>query len=212
MKMGDLDNNNTSNITKDGVPSDALLPTKSGNFRVRVTMDEEGKEHSLLYIGLDSTNIPIVRVHSECLTGDAFESLRCDCGPQLRYSMGRIQEDKCGAIAYLRQEGRGIGLHAKIKAMALQDGGMSTLDANLALGLPADDRDYAIAAKMFLELGCKKVRLMTNNPEKVKGLQDNGIQVVERIPIVTGLCEHNRYYLETKRKRMGHLLETSQSG
>ena len=188
------------------VESDALLPTEAGNFRVRVTVDDDGKEHSLMYTGLDSTSIPLIRIHSECLTGDAFGSLKCDCGPQLKHAMDCIQEEGCGAIVYLRQEGRGIGLHAKIKAYALQDRGLDTLDANLALGLPADGRDYEIAAKMLLEMGIDEVRLMTNNPHKINGLKQHGIRVHERVPHITGVGEKNKHYLETKGKRMGHLL------
>ncbi len=188
------------------VESDALLPTEAGNFRVRVTVDDDGKEHSLMYTGLDSTSIPLIRIHSECLTGDAFGSLKCDCGPQLKHAMDCIQEEGCGAIVYLRQEGRGIGLHAKIKAYALQDRGLDTLDANLALGLPADGRDYEIAAKMLLEMGIDEVRLMTNNPHKINGLKRHGIRVHERVPHITGVGEKNKHYLETKGKRMGHLL------
>ena len=191
---------------KYSIESDAHIPTEAGNFRVRVTVDQKGKEHSLLYTGLDSTSIPLIRIHSECLTGDAFGSLKCDCGPQLRHAMNRIQEEGCGAIVYLRQEGRGIGLHAKIKAYALQDLGLDTLDANLALGLPADGRDYKIAAQMLLEMGIDKVRLMTNNPHKISGLMEHGVRVIERVPHITGVGENNKHYLETKGKRMGHLL------
>ncbi len=189
----------------DMVESDAMLPTESGNFRVRVKVDQ-GKEHSLLYTGLNSTTIPLVRIHSECLTGDAFGSLKCDCGPQLKRAMETIQSEGSGAIVYLRQEGRGIGLHAKIKAYALQDQGMDTLDANLALGHPADGRDYSIAAKILLENGIDKVRLMTNNPHKIEGLEKHGVKVVERIPHITGVGEENKHYLETKGRRMGHMI------
>ena len=159
-----------------------------------------------MYTGLDSPSIPLIRIHSECLTGDAFGSLKCDCGPQLKHAMDCIQEEGCGAIVYLRQEGRGIGLHAKIKAYALQDRGLDTLDANLVLGLPADGRDYEIAAKMLLEMGIDEVRLMTNNPHKINGLKRHGIRVYERVPHITGVGEKNKHYLETKGKRMGHLL------
>ncbi len=189
----------------DMVESDAMLPTESGNFRVRVKVDQ-GKEHSLLYTGLNSTTIPLVRIHSECLTGDAFGSLKCDCGPQLKRAMETIQSEGSGAIVYLRQEGRGIGLHAKIKAYALQDQGMDTLDANLALGHPADGRDYSIAAKILLENGIDEVRLMTNNPHKIEGLEKHGVKVVERIPHITGVGEENKHYLETKGRRMGHMI------
>ena len=189
------------------VESDAFLPTESGNFRIAITPDDRGMEHALLYVdGFSESSNPLVRIHSECLTGDAFHSLKCDCGAQLKKSMKRIQDEGAGAIVYLRQEGRGIGLEAKIQAYALQDRGYDTLDANLALGLPADARDYEIAATMLKKKGVKSVRLMTNNPLKVKGLRDNGIEVSDRVSHVTGLCESNRDYLNTKKMRMGHLL------
>tara|TARA_Y100000287_G_scaffold107574_1_gene86222 strand:+ start:355 stop:969 length:615 start_codon:yes stop_codon:yes gene_type:complete len=190
------------------IEADAFLPTEIGNFRVRVTTDAEGNEHSLLYTGdISSAESPLVRIHSECLTGDAFGSMKCDCGPQLREAMKKIQQAGCGAVVYLRQEGRGIGLHSKIQAYALQDIGYDTLDANLALGLPADSRDYKIAARMLTEAGVKKVRLMTNNPLKIKGLRDNGIEVDRRVEHITGVSLENINYLSTKGKRMGHILD-----
>ena len=190
------------------IEADAYLPTEYGNFRVSVTMDEAGKEHSLLYVGdISSAEAPLVRIHSECLTGDAFGSMKCDCGPQLKAAMKKIQETGCGAIVYLRQEGRGIGLHSKIEAYALQDIGYDTLDANLALGLPADARDYRIAAQMLSDAGVKKVRLMTNNPLKIEGLRVNGIEVDFRIEHISGVSIENIDYLSTKRKRMGHILD-----
>ena len=190
------------------VESDAYLPTESGNFRIAVTPDERGMEHALLYVeGFSKSVNPLIRIHSECLTGDAFHSLKCDCGAQLKKSMELIQKEGAGAIVYLRQEGRGIGLESKIQAYALQDKGYDTLDANLALGLPADARDYEIAATMLKKKDVTRVRLMTNNPLKVKGLRDNGIEVSDRVSHVTGLCESNRDYLNTKKMRMGHLLE-----
>lgn len=190
------------------VEADAHLPTESGNFRIRVTEDENGLEHCLLYTGdLTSGKIPLIRIHSECLTGDAFGSLKCDCGPQLKSSLKQIQEEGCGAVVYLRQEGRGIGLNSKIKAYALQDCGYDTLDANLALGLPADGRTYGIAARMLKEVGVKSVRLMTNNPLKINGLEDNGILVKDRIAHISGVSVENLGYLKTKRERMGHVLE-----
>ena len=190
------------------VESDAFLPTESGNFRIAVTPDERGMEHALLYVeGFSKSVNPLIRIHSECLTGDAFHSLKCDCGAQLKKSMELIQKEGAGAIVYLRQEGRGIGLESKIQAYALQDKGYDTLDANLALGLPADARDYEIAATMLKKKDVTRVRLMTNNPLKVKGLRDNGIEVSDRVSHITGLCESNRDYLSTKKMRMGHLLE-----
>lgn len=190
------------------IEADAFLPTEIGNFRVRVTTDAEGNEHSLLYTGdISSAESPLVRIHSECLTGDAFGSMKCDCGPQLREAMKKIQQAGCGAVVYLRQEGRGIGLHSKIQAYALQDIGYDTLDANLALGLPADSRDYKVAARMLTEAGVKKVRLMTNNPLKIKGLRDNGIEVDRRVEHITGVSFENINYLSTKGKRMGHILD-----
>lgn len=190
------------------IEADAFLPTELGNFRVRVTTDAEGNEHSLLYTGdISNAESPLVRVHSECLTGDAFGSMKCDCGPQLKEAMKKIQEAGCGAVVYLRQEGRGIGLHSKIQAYALQDIGYDTLDANLALGLPADARDYKIAARMLVDAGVKKVRLMTNNPLKIQGLRENGIEVDRRVEHITGVSIENINYLSTKGKRMGHILD-----
>ena len=198
-----------SQITKiNNVESDAFLPTESGNFRIAVTPDERGMEHALLYVeGFSKSVNPLVRIHSECFTGDAFHSLKCDCGAQLKKSMELIQKEGAGAIVYLRQEGRGIGLESKIQAYALQDRGYDTLDANLALGLPADARDYEIAATMLKKKNVTSVRLMTNNPLKVKGLRDNGITVSDRVSHISGLCESNRDYLNTKKARMGHLLD-----
>ena len=198
-----------SQITKiNNVESDAFLPTESGNFRIAVNPDERGMEHALLYVeGFSKSVNPLVRIHSECLTGDAFHSLKCDCGAQLKKSMELIQKEGAGAIVYLRQEGRGIGLESKIQAYALQDRGYDTLDANLALGLPADARDYEIAATMLKKKNVTSVRLMTNNPLKVKGLRDNGITVSDRVSHISGLCESNRDYLNTKKARMGHLLD-----
>ena len=202
----------TIQLRKDAEPieieADAYLPTESGNFRVRVTRDSNGKEHALLYTGdISNGDAPLVRIHSECLTGDAFGSMKCDCGPQLEAAMRKIQEEGCGAIVYLRQEGRGIGLHSKIQAYALQDIGYDTLDANLALGLPADAREYGMAAKMLKEAGVKKVRLMTNNPLKIQGLRNNGIHVERRIEHISGVSLENIHYLSTKGKRMGHILD-----
>ena len=189
------------------VNADALLPTKFGEFRIRAFHDlDNNKEHALLYLE-DPSKTPLVRVHSECLTGDAFGSLRCDCGPQLEASMKEIQEHGCGAIVYLKQEGRGIGLYAKMQAYALQDKGLDTLDANLQLGLPADARTYEMAAKMLKSIGYDELFLLTNNPEKRLQLIENGIDVKDRVPILIVPSEHNLSYLRTKASRMGHLLE-----
>jgi len=187
--------------------AEAVLPTKLGEFRIRAFRDpSSGKEHCVLFVGDLSQGTPLVRIHSECLTGDAFGSQRCDCGPQLEASMKAVQEAGHGAIVYLRQEGRGIGLYAKMQAYALQDEGYDTLDANLALGLPADARRYDFAAEMLYSMGVTDLELVTNNPDKRQQLLDNGINVVNRVPIVVGQCAHNRSYLSTKASRMGHIL------
>ena len=195
--------------TSQNVAADAKLPTKFGDFRIRAFPDPTtGKEHAALYAGdLHGDRIPLVRVHSECLTGDAFSSLKCDCGPQLKRALDGIQENGVGMVVCLRQEGRGIGLAAKIQAYALQDRGYDTLDANLLLGHPGDARDYSIAAEMLQAMGVSRVRLLTNNPLKYRALKENGIKVVERIEHIDGVGPHNREYLSTKAARMGHLIE-----
>ena len=191
------------------IESDSFLPTEFGNFRIRVFVGPDGKEHSTLYIGdiSNPNNTPLIRIHSECLTGDAFGSLKCDCGPQLQSAMRRIQDEGCGAIVYLRQEGRNIGLYSKIQAYALQDQGHDTLDANLLLGLPADGRTYDIAAEMLKDLGVSRIRLMTNNPLKINGLIENGINVEQRLEHVAGISNFNSQDLATKGTRLGHLLD-----
>jgi GTP cyclohydrolase II len=150
----------------------------------------------------------LMRVHSECLTGDAFSSLRCDCGPQLDAALQAIVENGWGCLLYLRQEGRGIGLHAKIQAYHLQDRGADTLDANLILGHPADGRDYKIAATMLNDLEINEVALLTNNPDKVKQLEEHGIVVTETVPLVAGIGQDNLQYLQTKVERMGHTIDS----
>jgi len=149
----------------------------------------------------------LVRLHSECLTGDAFGSSRCDCGPQLKAAMKAVVDRGYGCILYLRQEGRGIGLHAKIQAYHLQDQGADTLDANLMLGLPGDGRDYKIAASMLEALGIPSIELLSNNPDKAAQLESYGIDVAFRTPLVVGIGEANRAYLETKVERMGHTID-----
>ena len=188
------------------VPADARLPTEHGDFRIRVFHeDTTGLDHVALTLGdMIGPDPVLVRVHSECLTGDALGSLRCDCGPQLETALQRIHEVGWGCLVYLRQEGRGIGLHAKIQAYNLQDRGADTLDANLLLGHPADARDYRIAEKILVAVGVESVCLLTNNPDKVIQLQNLGVDVVERLPLVAGVSEDNREYLSTKVERMGH--------
>lgn len=188
------------------VPADARLPTEYGDFRIRVFHeDTTGLDHVALTLGdMIGPDPVLVRVHSECLTGDALGSLRCDCGPQLETALQRIHEVGWGCLVYLRQEGRGIGLHAKIQAYNLQDQGADTLDANLLLGHPADARDYRIAEKILVAVGVESVCLLTNNPDKVIQLQNLGVDVVERMPLVAGVSEDNREYLSTKVERMGH--------
>ena len=195
--------------------SKAKLPTAHGEFDIHVFENEEKQEHVMLTCGLpldqDSNKNaqqppPLVRIHSECLTGDAFSSLKCDCGPQLNATMQAIQAEGCGAILYLRQEGRGIGLTNKIRAYALQDQGHDTLDANLLLGLPGDARTYEMCKPMLDHVGITKLRLLTNNPNKLSYLEQLGFEVVERIPLVVGLNPYNADYLATKRERMGHYL------
>ena len=184
------------------------LPTAHGEFIISVFQDPETKEeHVALSVGLDqfSDEPTLVRIHSECLTGDAFSSLKCDCGPQLNATMELIQQQGRGAILYLRQEGRGIGLTNKIRAYALQDQGHDTVDANLLLNLPADARRYDMTTIMLKQLGIQKVKLITNNPNKIQSLKKLGINVVDRLPLVVGKNPFNEAYLRTKRDRMDHM-------
>ena len=169
------------------------------------------KEHIVLTLGdIDNGEPVLARVHSECLTGDALFSLRCDCGAQLQAALKAIAEEGRGALLYLRQEGRGIGLLNKIKAYKLQDQGSDTVEANEQLGFGADMRDYSICKVMLEHLNIKQVRLMTNNPRKVAALTDQGVDVVERIPLQTGKNPHNAKYLETKAGKLGHLMDHHQ--
>jgi GTP cyclohydrolase II len=188
------------------VPADARLPTIHGDFRIRIFHEQEsGFDHVALTLGdMCGPDPVLIRVHSECLTGDALGSVRCDCGPQLNAALEAIQAHGWGCLLYLRQEGRGIGLHAKIQAYNLQDKGADTLDANLMLGLPGDARDYRIASRMLTAIGISKVNLLTNNPDKVEQLQKFGIEVIERKQLVAGVGDENREYLATKAERMGH--------
>ena len=149
----------------------------------------------------------LVRVHSECLTGDVFGSIRCDCGQQAALALQAINKEGSGVFLYMRQEGRGIGIHNKLKAYNLQDNGLDTVDANLSLGFPADLRHYGVGAQILVELGVRKLKLMTNNPKKVVGLENYGLELTERVPINVEPNEQNREYLETKRLKLGHLIE-----
>ena len=191
------------------VPSEAFLPTGFGDFRIQVFHeDATGLDHVALTLGdMQGPDPVLVRIHSECLTGDVFNSTRCDCGPQLHAALNAIVEKGWGVLVYLRQEGRGIGLHAKIQAYHLQDEGADTLDANLMLGLPADGRTYTVAGEMLNGLGIESVDLLTNNPEKVSQLEQQGINIAKRTPLIVGVTEQNRTYLTTKRERMGHLID-----
>ncbi|GHC24450.1 GTP cyclohydrolase-2 [Kushneria pakistanensis] len=169
--------------------------------------DETGKDHIVLTLGDVADGEPVLgRVHSECLTGDALFSMRCDCGYQLQTALKRIAEEGRGALLYLRQEGRGIGLLNKIRAYHLQDGGADTVEANEALGFEADMRRYDICIPMLEQLGITRLRLMTNNPRKVLALQSAGIEISERVPLTTGLNAHNEQYLSTKAGKLGHMM------
>ncbi|WP_105614376.1 bifunctional 3,4-dihydroxy-2-butanone-4-phosphate synthase/GTP cyclohydrolase II [Vallitalea okinawensis] len=189
--------------------SEASLPTKYGEFIIKGYEHPVTKAHHIALIKGDLTDTApvLTRIHSECLTGDVLGSSRCDCGSQLEAALKIIAEEGRGVLLYLRQEGRGIGLVNKIKAYALQDEGLDTVEANLHLGFDEDLRDYQVAVDMYKDLGISKIKLMTNNPEKIKGLEDGGIEVTERVPIEVGIGEHNHFYLETKKEKMQHMLE-----
>lgn len=184
------------------------MPTKHGDFKAYGYVNKVNGEHHVALVKGDIAKADkvLVRVHSECLTGDAFGSLRCDCGQQLDEALQRINEEGCGVLLYMRQEGRGIGLINKLRAYNLQDGGMDTVEANLALGFKADQRDYGIGSEILADLGVKKLRLMTNNPEKIAGLKGFGLEIVERVPIEMNHNEKNIAYMKTKCSKMGHLL------
>ena len=187
----------------------AKLPTPWADFSVIGFEDEEkGEEHLLIYLG-DLGDESLLRIHSQCLTGDALFSLRCDCGPQLAMALEHIASEGRGMVIYMAQEGRGIGLVNKIRAYELQDEGLNTVEANEKLGFAADERDYSYCKEMLSSVGVSSVRLMTNNPAKIKGLEDVGIQVSERIAIETLPTEENKSYLEVKSKQMGHMLKGS---
>ncbi|WP_029895484.1 bifunctional 3,4-dihydroxy-2-butanone-4-phosphate synthase/GTP cyclohydrolase II [Desulfohalovibrio reitneri] len=188
---------------------EAKLPTCFGEFNIRAfDSTSDGRTHIALTLGdVDDGDPVLVRVHSECLTGDVFASMRCDCGPQLHTAMRRVQEEGRGVILYMRQEGRGIGLANKIKAYHLQDKGMDTVQANEELGFAPDMRDYGTGAQILVALGVRKMRLLTNNPKKMVGLEGYGLEITERVSIECEACDLNLRYLETKRDKMGHLLD-----
>ncbi|ROV57280.1 GTP cyclohydrolase II [Neisseria chenwenguii] len=183
------------------------LPTEWGVFTMHGFEEPGGQEHIALTMGDFSDGLPVLsRIHSECLTGDALFSKKCDCGPQLKAAMQAVQQEGRGVIVYLRQEGRGIGLINKIRAYHLQDGGADTIEANLKLGLPVDARDFTLAKHIYDYLGVRAVKLLTNNPEKIQTLSDAGINVSERIALQVGENAENEQYLQTKAEKLGHML------
>lgn len=184
----------------------AKLPTSHGHFNVRVVKPSCGTEHVIIYKGsIENADILDVRVHSECLTGEVFESLRCDCDQQLDWALDHIEALGLGMVIYLRQEGRGIGLFNKIQAYALQDSGLDTVEANQELGFPSDLRTYEIAADILKTLGIHSINLMTNNPRKVDALRKHGIEIMRRIPILIEPNDHNKHYLKVKGDKLNHL-------
>jgi len=188
--------------------AEATLPTDFGDFKIIIHENDIDKlDHIALICGdIKGKKDVLVRVHSECITGDAFASMRCDCGTQLHQAMKQIAEEGDGVVLYMRQEGRGIGLKNKIKAYHLQDKGMDTVDANAELGFAPDLRDYGIGAQILKDLELSTIRLLTNNPRKIIGLEGYGLEVTSRVPLVITPHEKNRFYLETKRKKMEHIL------
>ena len=194
--------------------TETVMPTRFGEFRAvayKSLIDPD--EHLALVLGDIETPEPVlVRVHSQCVTGDVFGSLRCDCGEQIEQALQRIGEEGRGVLLYMRQEGRGIGLHNKMRAYALQDEGMDTVEANHALGFPADRRDYGIGMQILVDLGIREMRLLTNNPGKRAGLEGYGLKAVERIPIIVKPNSYNLRYLKTKQKKLGHLLKIESDG
>jgi 3,4-dihydroxy 2-butanone 4-phosphate synthase/GTP cyclohydrolase II len=211
LKIASIKDLITYRIAKDTIVelvSSAHLPTKHGKFTIQVYRNlKDGIEHvAMIKEPLDPNRLTLTRIHSECLTGDILHSIRCDCGAQLDIAMQKIAEQG-GVLLYLRQEGRGIGLANKIKAYSLQDQGLDTVEANHHLGFEADQREYAIAAHILRLLDIDKVRLLTNNPRKIDGLMDHGVEVVERLPLLVDASEENVHYLQTKRDKLGHLFD-----
>jgi 3,4-dihydroxy 2-butanone 4-phosphate synthase/GTP cyclohydrolase II len=185
----------------------AMLPTKYGMFRVAIYKSLiDNSEHTVLFVGDIRKQKIMVRVHSQCLTGDTFFSLKCDCGEQLKQSMRMIGREGRGVIIYLNQEGRGIGLSDKIKAYSLQEKGHDTVEANLCLNLPADARDYTLAAEILDDLGVREIVILTNNPDKIGQLKKKGIKIISRMPLETKPNKFNKKYLIAKKLKLGHLL------
>jgi GTP cyclohydrolase II len=191
------------------VAAQAALPTKFGKFSIYGFEGRGPQEEAVALVrgNLQGRVAPLVRVHSQCLTGDVLTSLRCDCRAQLELSLKKISEAPSGVLLYLPQEGRGIGLMNKLRAYELQDGGMDTVEANESLGFAADTREYDFPAKILKKLGATRIRLLSNNPDKIKQLESAGISVVERVPCQPRLSKISRAYLQTKKRKMGHLLE-----
>ncbi len=187
----------------------ANLPTRYGRFTIYGFQGSEPQEEAIALVrgNLNGKNVPLVRVHSQCLTGDVLASLRCDCRAQLELSLKKIGQAPSGILLYLPQEGRGIGLMNKLRAYELQDNGMDTVEANETLGFAADARDYDFSAQILKKLGAIRIRLLSNNPEKVRQLEESGIRVVERVPCQPRVSKISRAYLKTKKRKMGHLLE-----
>jgi GTP cyclohydrolase II len=189
--------------------AEAILPTEFGLFRIiAFKSNSTGEEFPVLVRGELNADTPsLVRIHSQCLTGDVFHSLKCDCGRQLDHAMKLIQEEGHGVIIYQQQEGRGIGITNKIRAYALQDAGQDTVEANISLGFKADLRQYECCAEIIKQLGLRRIRLMSNNPDKIAAVEAAGIEIVERVSIEVELHENSLHYMKTKKEKMGHLLE-----